>query len=192
MSEKKRVFIAMPLPDEVRGFLNRIVQRLKKGCLRNVVKWVERANFHQTLVFLGYKTDSEIKDVISVFETIEIKEPLFLSLKKLEFYPDLRRAQIIRMALGKQEEKLTRYFHFLRQKFELSGYEFDTRFSPHITLGRVRNVRGKRLFSDEVITEVQDFLKEEDVCFILDKVVLYESFLTSTGSTYNPLYTIDL
>ncbi len=192
MADEKRIFMAMPLPDKTKDTLVWIQEQLKMDIGAESVKWVEKKNLHQTMVFLGKKQEDKIPEIIDIMDEMKTYDPLTLCLYRLKFHPDLRRARIIWVTLGEEEEKLTRYYHRLRLPLQLADIEFDTRFTPHITIGRVRKVRGKKLFSEKTIDKIQDFLREREKTFVLDKAVLYESKLTQNGPHYKPLHEITL
>lgn len=191
MAKKKRIFIGLPLPEKTKDVLVEIQDELKKDVDKEDVKWVERKNLHQTLVFLGHKTKKEIKEIIEIMSKLENFQALKLELYRLEFHPDQRRARIVWISLSGEDDKLTSYYHQLRLPLQLADIEFDTRFSPHIALGRVRQVQGKSLFSDKTVDRIQDFFRERDKTFIIDRAVLYESKLNQDGPTYKPLHEIE-
>ncbi len=190
MAEKKRIFIALPLPEKTKNVLVEIQDELKKDVGKDDVKWIEKENLHQTLVFLGHKTDEEIEEIKQIMSKLASFEALKLELYRLEFHPDQRRARIILISLSGEDEKLTSYYHQLRLPLQLADVEFDTRFSPHITLGRVRQVQGSSLFSNKTVDRIQDFFRGRDKNFVLDRAVLYESQLSQEGPTYKPLHEV--
>jgi len=160
--KKKRIFIGLPLPEKTKKVLVEIQDELKKDVDKEDVKWVERENLHQTLVFLGHKTKKEIKQIKEIMGKLENFQALKLELYRLEFHPDQRRARIVWISLSGEDQKLTSYYHQLRLPLQLADIEFDTRFSPHITLGRVRQVQGRSLFSDKTVDRIQDFFRDRD------------------------------
>jgi RNA 2',3'-cyclic 3'-phosphodiesterase len=190
MAKKKRVFIGLLIPEKTKKVLVEIQEALKSDVSKEDVKWVEKENLHQTLVFLGHKNKDEIKEIKDIMEQIQNFEALKLELYRLEFHPDQRRARIVLISLSGEDEKLTSYYHQLRLPMQLADIEFDTRFSPHITLGRVRQVQGRSLFSDKTVNKIQDFFRERDKTFIIDKAVLFESELNQDGPTYKPLHQV--
>lgn len=189
--KKKRIFIGLPLPEKTKKVLVEIQDELKKDVSKEDVKWVEKENLHQTLVFLGYKNKDQREKIKDIMSKLEDFKALKLELYRLKFHPDQRRARIVWISLSEEDEKLTSYYHQLRLPMQLADIEFDTRFSPHITLGRVRQVQGKSLFSDKTVDRIQDFFRERDKTFIIDKAVLYESELTPDGPIYKPLHEVE-
>lgn len=186
----KRIFIGLPLPEKTKDILVKIQSELKKDVDKSDVKWVERQNLHQTLVFLGHKSKDKIDEIIEIMDKLKTFRALKLELYRLDFFPDQRRARIILVSLSGEDTMLTGYYHQLRLPMQLADIEFDTRFSPHITIGRVRQVQGKSLFSNKTVDKIQDFFRGRDKTFIVDTAVLYESRLTPDGPIYNPLHEV--
>ena len=92
--EKIRAFIAIPLPADIQEHLRKIEALLKSGTT-TPVKWVEPANIHLTLKFLG-DTDSEKTGEIAATITEATKgiSPFILEVKGLGVFPNPRKAQI--------------------------------------------------------------------------------------------------
>ena len=189
---KRRLFIALPVPDEARKILAWLQNKLKQEVKTDLVKWVEKENFHQTLVFLGRVDDKIRVEIEEIMRCLARNKPLSLSFSKILFFPDLRRARVIAVNVGEDEEKISNCFHQLRLPLEMSGFEFNTRFSPHICLGRVRRIQGKALFTKKKIDQIQDELRKKELVFPLEKVVLYESNLNQDGPVYTPLCEVEL
>jgi len=188
----RRLFIAMPLPEEAKDILVWIQKELKKDVAEEDVKWVERENLHQTLIFLGRTEEDRLRQVEEVMKGLLNQKPLSLSLSKLGFYPDFKRARIIWVGLGGEDERLSQCYHQLRMPLQLAEFDLDTRFSPHITLGRVKKVKGRSIFSGQKVSKIQEFLKEREFSFQGERIVLYESQLQSTGPVYTPIFEINL
>jgi len=188
----KRFFIAMPMPQEVKDILSWIQKELRKDVDKKDVKWVEKQNLHQTLVFLGKIGDEEIRQVKEIMKRLLLQKPLNLTLSKLDFYPEFKRARIVWLRLGGEHQRLSSCYHKLRLPLQLAEFTLDTRFSSHITLGRIKKMDGNPVFSARTINRIQDFLRERKAAFKGDRIVLYESELQPTGPIYTPIFEINL
>jgi len=186
-----RLFIALILPLKTRRILAGIEDLLRKEAGKKNVKWVEKENLHQTMVFLGRVANERIKLIKKIMVTLERNPVLNLSLSKLEFFPDRQRPRIIWVALGGEKTKLSSYYHQLRLGLQRVDFDFDTRFSPHITLGRVR--RGRKLvFSTGLLEKIHEVLHRPSAAFVAKKLVLFKSELKQTGPIYTPIFQIRL
>lgn len=132
----KRVFVALPLPDEVRANLARLGGGLGGGSAG--VLWAEPQNLHLTLRFIGDTDEGRIRDLEDELETIT--EPAFqFDIEGLGQFGD-NNPRILWAGI-KDDETL----QHLQKKIELTvvrcGFEAETRkFTPHITLARLRRV----------------------------------------------------
>lgn len=188
---KQRLFIAALLPKKTRGVLVKIQNWLKKESGQKV-NWVEEGNFHQTILFLGWVKHDEIGRVTEIMKSLEKINPITLTFAKLAFLPDFRRIRAVVILLGGEDERLTRCYHKLRLPLDLAGFEFDTRFSPHITLGKVKRVQAKPIFSEDLVSKIEEYLKENEITFTIDKFVLFESKLSKKGPIYTPIHSVNL
>jgi len=184
----KRLFVALKLPAKTVNLLSRVQKELKKRIKRGMVKWVEKKNFHQALIFLGEIEEKKIKTLKEIIAKLEDNDCLELSLKRLAFFPDLRRPRIISVSLDGDTTRLSSCYHQLRLGLKRANFKFDVRFSPQVCLGRVRV--GKEnfgLIKDEV-NEVNEILKETETDFVAKDIILFESKLTSGGPIYTPIW----
>jgi len=186
-----RLFIALILPEKIKKILAQAQAELRQGVTQGAVKWVEPENFHQTIIFLGRVDNNRVEDVKQVLAKLRLK-PIALSLKKVGFFPDQARPRVIWIGLKGELEKLSACFHQLRLALRRANFDFDTRFSPHITLGRVRFGRGRVVFDQRALEKVNQILKTNDSSFVADRVVLFESKLTPKGPIYTPIVEVKL
>jgi len=186
-----RIFIALVLPDRIKKILAQTQAKLREGLTRGAVKWVEPENFHQTMIFLGQVDDDRVEVVEHILAQLKLKA-INLSLKKVGFFPDQNRPRVIWVGLKGELGKLSSCFHQLRLALRRANFDFDTRFSPHITLGRVRFGRGKVVFDQRTLEKVNQILKTNDSSFVADRVVLFESKLTPKGPIYTPIVEVKL
>lgn len=186
-----RLFIALVLPERVKKILARVQAELRQSLPLTQIKWVEPENFHQTLIFLGEVPEARLEEVKQILTQIQL-EPMKLSLKKLGFFPDQHRPRVIWVGLKGELEKLSACFHRLRLALNRANFDFDTRFASHITLGRVRFGRGKVVFNQTIIEKINQILKEKNLNFIADQIVLFQSQLRPRGPIYTPLLRLKL
>ena len=188
----KRLFIAATIPEKVRQFLVKAESCFREGLDGNLVKWVEKENLHQTMVFLGKVREKKISTVIDILNDLSPNPVLDLCLKRIGFFPDQRRPRIVLAEVGGEIAKLSSYYHQMRMALQRAGFKFDTRFSPHISLGRVRLNKGKAFFSKMLCEKVNEMLRSEEVCFKTEKIVLFQSQLTPGGPIYTPISQVKL
>jgi len=170
-----RLFVGLPIPEEVGQRLNRL-----NGGLPGA-RWVPVENYHVTLRFIGEVDEGMAQDIDQALDLIAA--PAFdLILDGLGRFGRGDRAH----ALWAGVERTDPLLH-LRDKVESAvvrtGQPAEERkFTPHVTLARLRDTPGHRLGR---------FLEEHGLLRIgpipMDHFILYESVLGRGGPTYHPL-----
>lgn len=188
----ERLFVAISLPGRVRKVLVNVQGKLKREAGGEKIKWVEKENLHQSIVFLGQIEEKSLKKVEAAIKDLAINRIFTLNLTKIGFFPDNKRIRVIWVGLGGETEKLSSCYHQLRVNLGKANIDFDSRFSPHITLGRVRFSKGKVSFSKEVIEDINGTIFAYGTSFIVDKIVLFKSKLTPSGPIYTPVFKMGL
>ncbi len=152
-----RLFIATPIKlksyDKIKGIFRKYI----KG------KWVEEQNLHLTHLFIG---DDEPEKYMINFEIPDEK----IELKKLSLFKD----RIFHVSChSKHIYKANRFF---TKKFNIKG-----RFTPHITLCRIKEKKSR-----ELLSVIEDFGElNEEVDF---ELYLYSSTLTPQGPIYKKIF----
>jgi 2'-5' RNA ligase len=134
-----RAFIAVELPWELKQELAALEIQLKKNS-PPVVKWVDPESIHITLKFLGETSDAVIDELLlAMGESVAGVSPFKLEVGKIGAFPAVDRPQVIWVGISGDMEKLAQLQKNLEQNTEQLGFKRESRpFSPHLTLGRVR------------------------------------------------------
>lgn len=176
----QRVFIGIPVDKPAQQQINQLLVPVKKS--NPDIRWVPEQNRHLTLAFLGDRPTGMIEDLVRSMHQVFQKEPAFktgfLTLKQ---FP-APTGNIIALVC-KPDEYLARLFQ-LTKDFVVGnglGISYKT-FRPHITVGRIRE--SSRL--------LKTFNQPTNIRLRVDKVALYQSTLTNTGSIYLALKEIEL
>jgi len=188
----KRLFVALKLPGKTVSLLAKVQKELKKKVGKDSVKWVEKSNFHQALIFLGEVEEKKIKALQEIIAGLASNNCLKLSLKRLAFSPDLRRPRVVSVNLDGDTTRLSSCYHQLRLALRKNGFQFDVRFSPCVCLGRVRPSHPKFCLTKDQANKINEILRERDTDFVAKDVVLFESKLTPKGPVYTPIWRIKL
>lgn len=168
MSEK-RTFIAIPLPKEIKTYLGRVKTLLDP--ISDGVKWVDPSLMHITLKFLGSTPDWMLEDVKKEFIRIASDVSAFdIQLKKLGQFPKEGEPRVLWAGLQKIPPVVYRLSDEFNTGYLALGFD-DTgkRFSPHITLGRVKHKIHENLISSFYDIEL------EPLSFKVDRLVWFES-----------------
>ncbi len=148
-----RMFIALEPGMEAAEALEGTIRDLKDSC--HGVKWVEPANLHVTLKFLGEVPDTDVKEVERVVkECVKVFRPFRLEVKGLGFFGSERRPKVIWAGLGGGSGTVKELMVSLDSA--LSGFRVNEHPpSAHVTLGRVKpgSFTGKLM---EKVKEMKD------------------------------------
>lgn len=188
MGELIRSFIAIELPLGVKQELTELESILKKRCPQ-VVRWVDPQSIHLTLKFLG-DVDSERTEEINmgIDEATQNMDPFNLTLQEVGAFPNLNRVNIIWVGATGELDKLASLQKQIESNMEQLDFPREDRaFTPHMTLGRVRDYASPddrkkigQILSQTTFTSSQTIKVEF--------VNLIKSVLTPAGAIYSRLY----
>ena len=178
----KRIFIALKV--DPGGELLRMFSSLKAILGAENLKWVDPANIHLTLSFLGDTEEKRIVDLSRMLSGICTGFGEFdFNLTGTGVFKNFRDPRVLWVGI-RSAEKLIHLNKIIAEGLKLDGFETEERqFKPHLTLGRVKSVTG---------TEKLKILLESyrDVQFQIvhaNEVILFESILMQTGPIYKSL-----
>ncbi len=168
-----RAFIAVELSEAVRAEVARLQETLRSAGAD--VKWVEPENLHLTLKFLGEIDESRVAQVeealrsaVSPFRSFSFR------LEGVGAFPRVNSPKVLWVGVGEGKPKLA----------ELgAAVEKRCAFSPHLTIGRVRSGAGLA----QLIQQLEAAEFRASVSTPAEKLVLFQSTLSSHGSIYTPL-----
>ncbi|ACI18459.1 RNA 2',3'-cyclic phosphodiesterase [Dictyoglomus thermophilum] len=179
----RRLFIAIELEDSIKDHILSFQKELKNSVLGDV-KWVERENFHLTIKFLGETPENLIDDIKSILdETSYYFEPFYISLEGFGAFPSLKSPRVLWIGIEEGLDGLEKVFDFIEKRLVKKGFRKEDRpFSPHLTLGRVK---------DRDVRILKDLLFDKEVVLV-SSITLFESKLTPEGPIYTPIYRVNL
>ena len=186
-NEKKRLFIALNLPADVKARLDDLLIELAKK--NNTVKWCSPESLHLTLHFLGYLDEIQEGKVKLILQSFSGKFGSFeFKLGKINAFPKLDRPRVIYLECpqinGKAVFKLQK---LLGEKLSQVNLEIDQRrWQPHLTLGRVKAAGGKLIINHQALDKLMS------VSFVVDTFELMESELTRQGPIYRQVISYKL
>lgn len=177
----KRTFIAIPLPTEMKNYLKRVPDLLEP--VSDGVKWVDPSLMHITLKFLGDTPERMLEDVRKEFIRVASEVEAFdLQLKTLGQFPKTGDPRVLWAGLQKIPPVVYRLSDEFNTAYMALGFD-DTgkRFSPHITLGRV-----KHKLHEDLIPSYYD-IELEPRTFTVDRLIWFESTHRQGSLKYVPL-----
>jgi 2'-5' RNA ligase len=136
-----RLFLAVFPPPAVRETAHAAGEALRRAAPAGAsVSWVKAENLHYTMRFLGEVGEDGARRVAEAARVAAAAVPAFdAQLGGLGAFPNPERARVLWIGLSTGAEPLTALAHGLDHALKPRGFGApDHRFSPHLTLGRVR------------------------------------------------------
>ena len=171
---KKRLFIALNLPQEVKNAINDFTNKLKKT--HKEIRWISSEGLHITLHFLGELNEQEEDEIKISLQSLDnqFKEMEFET-GKISAFPNINNPRVVYLACkqinGNSIEKLQKLIGFNLVK---AGTKIDKRkWGPHITIGRVK---------EQTILDLKT--EFEKTKFKIASFEIMEAFLKPTGAEY--------
>lgn len=172
MNETKRLFIALPLPQNVK---EEIWENLGKKLLKEKLSIVKKDYLHATLCFLGNRTIQEERNAQQALGKINQTEFEVELFGISEFN---RRVLFVQITRGAKElEKISK---------DLAGHTgmCGGKFQAHVTIAR-----NKKMQSKEFLKLVEKLDKEnEKTVFLAKEITLFESKLSPHGAVYTSIF----
>ncbi len=182
---KRRLFIAINLPRDIKDYLVGLIDCLKNKNRDKGVKWVEADNLHLTLHFLGYIEENLVNNIKEqIAEAVEEAsgEKSIFRLQKIGGFPNIKRTRVIFIEPKEIKGNINKTQKTIGEHLKDFGVEIDKRpWHPHLTLARTRQENGLSLnFLDQIRVESKEFNTES--------IDLMESHLSRKGPTYECLF----
>ena len=178
-----RAFLAIELGRDVRASLAALIEGLKESSPR--VSWVNSQNLHLTLRFLGEIRHTSLDNLVQ-----ELAGPLHevdsfkVCVQGIGAFPNTRKPSVIWAGVSSPPEALYDAQAITESAARSIGLEPDERrFSPHITLGRIRNHRRPAKIFDGKEYDAEFHAGE----FTVQAVSLFSSELTPNGAIHRKL-----
>ena len=187
-----RAFVAIELPEGLRAGLGRIQGQLKPGH-EGVVRWVDPKGIHLTLKFLGNIAESKVPAVVEAVRSAAAGVGhLRLGVGGAGAFPNLQAPRVVWVGLGGDLENLTALQKATDRALAALGFPPEGRpFTPHLTLGRVRDTASRE--ERRALGEAVGRLKAEaSAPMEVGSVSLMRSQLTPAGAIYTCLASIPL
>ena len=187
-----RTFIALDFPTSILESIEQQTKRLRQALGDDIIRWVPSHNMHLTLKFLGNAPISHLDFLKQMLTQVaDSTHPFDLQIGGIGSFPNSNRPRVLWVGLH-APAALATLQKAIEEGAQRLGYEKEERpFSPHLTLGRVRQgMDGK------VLQKISNALSTIQLGKIgtarVDSVHLYKSDLNSEGSVYTKLFSTPL
>ncbi len=186
MARKKRLFIAINLPENIKKDLELAVSEVQFK-VDSSIRFTERTSWHLTLIFLGEQSDDDANLINQAMAEVaaDFESPV-IDFEKITYGPIGRTPRMIWL-IAKRETSdfLLNIKKALERSLFENGITFEQehrQFNAHITLARFTALNRESLPALEL-----PFKKK----FEAVKLELMESHLQRGGADYEPLSSFD-
>lgn len=187
-----RTFIALDFPLSILDSIEQQTKRLRQTLGNEVIRWVLTHNLHLTLKFLGNVPVSHLEFLKQMLAQATDSITQFdLQIGGVGSFPNSNRPRVLWVGIH-APAALSNLQKAIEEGAKRLGYEKEERpFSPHLTLGRVRQgLDGKDLQKiSNALSSIQ--LGKIGIARV-DSVHIYKSDLNSEGSVYTKLFSTPL
>lgn len=186
-----RAFIAIDIPPEIKQAISSQTASLRKESGR-AVRWVDMKNIHLTLTFLGEVSGANLDLLTQTLRAECAQTASFtVSVEGLGCFPNPRRPRVLWIGLVAPPELSRLQRHVEASTTRLGYAPEDKPFSPHLTIGRVREQA-----SPAELEILRSLLEQTTIAslgtFSIEEVHLYKSDLKPEGPIYTRLATARL
>lgn len=183
-----RLFIALLLPDEIKGKMGDLINDLSSRT--RAIRWVAAHNIHLTLKFIGERPENDVESIANIVEEITRgRSKVEVHVRACGGFPNLNHPRVIWVGL-EGTDPAAEMSSLLNKKLVPLGIEAEKRkFSAHLTIGRLKKSAHPHL---PELTSYLENLDFEAGSVILDKVALVKSTLTPNGPIYENLKIYEL
>jgi 2'-5' RNA ligase len=187
-----RLFVAAEIAREVAEAAGVVIAELRHraGRLapRSKITWVVPDRLHITIAFIGSSDEEQTRGICDALATSVAVEPFDLTIAGLGAFPRTGQPRVLWAGLTEGREALGRVEDVVATRLAGFGLAREPRaYNPHLTVARVREAAGLRAAA------LLDGLADRTIGTTrVDAITLFDSRLSSTGPTYEPLRRIAL
>jgi len=185
-----RLFVAINFPEKVKKRIGLLIKELRK--LPSDAKWVDDANLHLTLQFLGNVPETQVPSIVEALNrSVTGISPFRLDLGGVGVFQSIERPRVFWMGVSGETNVLSRLHRQVQEGFGRLGFEPERRrFSPHLTLARLRSPLGFSALLERAEKIAGDYGKFDSVNVASIELMLSE--LSSQGPKYFVLSRVSL
>lgn len=185
MSQTIRSFIAIDIEDPATiAAITRLEASLQATGAN--LKLVDPRNIHLTLRFLGNVASPRLAEIQERLDDI-VFNPFQATVKGVGVFPSQRRVNVVWIAFETGHLEIIDLYQQVNTRLVECGFQPERRrFSPHITIARVRSGRNRVQLVEAIVADQATTFGT----FQVDALKLKKSVLTPQGPIYTTLHTV--
>ena len=192
--DRPRLFLAIELDDDVKAAAARAADALRRRLARShrdlVARWVDAANLHITLWFIGHVEEDRAQIIRQALGERFAIAPFDVHIGGFGAFPPSGAPRVFWLAVQEGQESVRAVYDEVSRRLQALGYQPERRpYSAHLTIARVKDAgRGGNAGLRRVLAETPADAGVSGVA----AVTLFRSHLSPKGATYEPLLRVPL
>lgn len=191
MAQTTRTFLAIDVPPTIADRLTKFQHKLAPQV--PAFRWMDSTPFHLTLAFLGDVPFTDLNEVCAAAaRSARASKRFEIQVAGLGAFPKPDRPRVAWVGIAGAGLEPLAFLHrtLISELRRIGRPPEDARFSPHITIGRLKagTGRGKTPApTGDLTTLIEEHREWSPGAFVVGEVVAYSSTLTPEGPTYAAL-----
>jgi RNA 2',3'-cyclic 3'-phosphodiesterase len=183
-----RLFVCIEMPADVKKIIVGLQIRLRP-LAKGFVSWARQEGLHITLKFLGEVESKKLEKVSeSVAQATRGIEPFELTVNGVGGFPSLKWPRVFWVGIEEPTGTLLKLQAQIESEFTTLGFAKEERpFSPHLTIGRVKEPKGVADISRELEKTILG-----PVSLTANELIVMRSDLRPDGPVYTPMRKVKL
>jgi 2'-5' RNA ligase len=177
-----RCFVAIEIPKPVQALLKPVQTHLQSEIPK--VSWTKSGNFHLTLKFLGDVYSEAMGAVSEAVQNIAATQtPFSIEFGGIGAFPSLARPRVIWVGIKHGGSIVSHLAKAVNLELKRLGFPTDTRFHPHLTLGRLRSP----INLQPLKSALRKYDTIDGATVSVNEITVMQSQLHPNGAIYTPL-----
>ena len=179
-----RAFIAAPISEQAREKMAGIRQACRGA--GGTISWVDPANIHLALLFLGAVFRRQAAPLAGVLDDVASANfPMQLTVEGVGYFGSSRSPRVIWAGLKGELDALAAMQADIADGVKNAGVFADSKpFNPHVTIARVRNARNP----EALLSALEKYGNSLFGRMTVDRIMLVKSDLAAEGAIYTILH----
>jgi 2'-5' RNA ligase len=176
-----RLFTGIPIPEDILNNLARLLDHLRPKAHLN---WTPAYNFHITTKFIGQMPEQRLREVKAALVPLGARRPFEIAVRHIGWFPNPQSPRVLWTGV-EGGDALAKLASDTDAALQALGVEKEKkRYSPHLTLARVRDPAVPLGPLRHALAELKS---DEFGLFTADRFLLYLSTPGPRGTIYTHL-----
>ena len=184
-----RVFVAMDVPEEVKGKIREFVAKMERECQgARGARWARVEGMHVTLKFIGEVSAEKVEEIKKELAGVRSAAAVEMNFRGVGFFPNAKHPRVFWAGI-EATPNLAELAAEIEKRLERLGIPREGRaFRPHLTLARFK--------SEEGLAKLREAIEKAGAMEFggvrCGEFHLYESKLHRGGAVYTRLATFSI